>query len=73
MLPEARDKASPCLRLASQVMHSGRVTESCGKYWSVPEERAAALLQEELSGGLAGSEELAQAEEQIAAVQPLFA
>lgn len=29
--------------------------------------------QEELGGGLAGSEELAAAEEQIAAVQPLFA
>ena len=31
------------------------------------------LAQEELGGGLAGSEELAQAEEQVAAVQPLFA
>lgn len=31
------------------------------------------LPQEELCSALTGSEELAQAEEQIAAVQPLFA
>ena len=31
------------------------------------------LAQEEFSGSLSGSEELAQAEEQVAAVQPVFA
>lgn len=34
---------------------------------------AVSLLQEELGSGLVGSEELTQAEEQVAAVQPLFA
>ena len=59
---------TPCTRVKLQEPYIASVGQCFGR-----ESRPTALPQEELGGGLAGSEELAQAEEQVAAVQPLFA